>query len=436
MGEVGGDGSPIADDSANDKAWEWLDKRYPPRRMRTRTGIATCVALVIVACSHAFAREAYGLEVVASLVSMWLVWTASIAGHELGHAVAARVMGLRPFVLLAGGGPSIVRREVAGVAVDLGVLPGGGLTLIASDTLDARLKWRLFITYAGGPAISVALLALGLVAFPEQARAFQDDADRWIGPGTALVFVNGLILFTSVVPLPRPTDVISPRNDLTQMVTLPWVKPQTLESLVKTARGVAFFRYFQLRRYQAAFDEARRLLSEDPSNWMIRAHLADMLIFSRRHAEAAREYGALLDEPALSRQGVPPLGAALVANNYAWANFMQGGEQALDEAERATSKAINLVPNNPHVLGTRGAVLVARGEIEKGRELLERARKLHRGATERASNSACLALAAAAEGHRGEAERHFEQALRLDPDFELRSRVERVLRPSAVAADG
>jgi hypothetical protein len=215
---------------------------------------------------------------------------------------------------------------------------------MASSELVPRIKWRLFVTYASGPLVSVALLTVGLVAFPEQWRAFHDSNEPSLGPATALILVNGFILFTSVVPLPRSTDAGCPRNDLTQIVMLPWMKTAALEGLVKAARGATLYRFFQLRKYRAAFDEGRRRLAEDPADWMTRIQLADMLIFSRRYAEAASEYGVLLDEPALSAEGVPPLAAALVANNHAWASYMQGGDEMLDAADSASSKAVALVP--------------------------------------------------------------------------------------------
>jgi len=382
-------------------------------------------ALVVIVASVPFVMGRSGaLAFAASVVSLWIMWTTSVFLHELGHALGASLVGLRPFILVVGGGPSIVLREVAGVALDIGILPGDGLTLIAGDEVGPRIKWRLFFTYASGPAVSAALLAFGFVAFPEQWHAFRDGTQAWIGPAAALVLANGLLLFTSIVPLPRSTDVGTPRNDLLQILKLPWQKPRAFENLVKASRAVAVNRFFQLKRYQAAFNEAHRLLAEDPSNWVVRIQLADMLIFSRRYAEAAAEYGFLMDEPAFSAEGVPPLGAALVANNFAWASYMQGKKEAIVLADSASSKAIALAPNNPHVLGTRGAILVALGNLPEGRKLLERAKKLHRDEHSQASNVACLALAAAAEGRIEDARRLLEQALKLDPDCELSSRIE------------
>lgn len=435
MTEVSGDRTPTPDGSAAD-AWERLDRRYPPRRMRRRTGLILVAAFAAFAGVHAVLRESGALEFAASLGSLWMAFSISVLLHEIGHAVGAAAAGLQPFLVIAGGGRSLFLREVAGVAVDLGILPGSGMTLMAGSRLEPWLKWRLLVAYASGPAVSAALLATVLVGFPEQWESFQSSTDRWIGPATALILANGFLLLTSVVPLPRGNDVGSPRNDLTQILMLPWMKPEALALLVKVARAATMTRLFQLRRYQAAFDEGRRRLIEDPTAWEVRLQLADMLIFSRRYSEAATEYAALLDEPALFAKGVPTLAAAFVANNHAWANYMQGGREALDAADSSSSKAISLAPQNPYVLGTRGAVLVAKGEIDKGRELLERARALHRGAYERASNLACLALASAAEGRSAEARAFLERARKLDSDFELRARVERVLARVKSNVDG
>jgi Flp pilus assembly protein TadD len=335
---------------------------------------------------------------------------------------------------IAGAGPSLVLREVRGVAIDIGILPGDGLTLLASDTPLPGMKWRLLATFASGPIVSVALLVLGLVAFPDHIAAFLDGTDTWLTPATSLVIVNALLVFTSVVPMPRASDITSCRNDFTQIVLLPWMKPKALENLVKAARGATLVRMLLLRKYQAAYDEGRRQLALDPGNWSVRVQLADMLIFSRRHAEAAVEYDILWADPAIRGEGVPPLLAAMVKNNFAWANLLVGGSEALEAAELASSKAFATAPKNPSIVGTRGAVLIATGNVEAGRPLIERALKLHRDAHARASCYACLALAAAELGRRDEARRLLERVSKLDRDCELASRVELKLSLAAAPA--
>ena len=54
---------------------------------------------------------------------------------------------------------------------------------------------------------------------------------------------------------------------------------------------------------------------------------------------------------------------ALVANNYAWACYMLDDAALLDDADRASAEAHQQLPNAASILGTRGAVLVARGRV-------------------------------------------------------------------------
>jgi hypothetical protein len=113
---------------------------------------------------------------------------------------------------------------------------------------------------------------------------------------------------------------------------------------------------------------------------------------------------------------------------------MQGGDGALAAADAASAKAVGLLPKHPSIVGTRGAILVARGELREGRELLERARNGHRDARSRASNFACLGLASMAEARMGDARRYFDRARKLDPDCEVLARVERTSRGVAAAS--
>jgi hypothetical protein len=417
----------MANGEAQDTAWERLDARYPVRRMRTRRGLELLAFVASFAFLHAVLMDGGVLDAVLGGVWLWSALLLSVVAHELGHVLGARAAGLRPFILVAGGGPSLLLREVAGVAVDLGMLPGNGLTLMATSDLGPRVKWRLFVAYASGPVVSALLFAASLFGFPAEWEGFSDGGDPSIGPIPALVLANGLLLFTSIVPLPRGNEIGTPRNDLLQIFKLPSLKGSTLAALARADRAATTSRLFQLRQYRAAYEEGRRCLANKPQDWPVQLQLAEMLLFARRYPEAAREYAAVLAEPAFIAECSEPIGVALLNNNCAWADFMHGSQEALEAADSTSLKAITAFPKNPHFLGTRGAVLVASGRVEKGRALLNQALSLHRDARSRASVLACLALAAAVTAQDSEARRLLDSALKLDPDLELRSRIERTL---------
>jgi tetratricopeptide (TPR) repeat protein len=381
------------------------------------------LALAMAAIAYCLSRDAGVAELVMSALSLGLVWVGSVLAHELGHVAAARAVGLQTFILLVGAGPSLFRRQVAGVAVDIGCLPGSGLTMFASHP-QRSMKWRLLAGYAGGPLVSGTLFAAGSSVWPQHWMAIRNGDADWILPGAALVLVNGLLLFTSIVPMPTAKNAVSPRNDLLQMLTLPWLCEEQLAAVARAAEGAEFARHLVLRDYAAAFAAAHRRLQVDPANWMVRLQLADMLIFAGRYAEAAAEYGVLLAEPALAAKGIPPLARAMVANNHAWANYMLGDPAKIAAADRSSLEAISAAPDNPSVLGTRGAILLESGSLTEARKLLKRALRLHRDARSRASNLACLAIASARQGQRDEARIFVNRARQLDSDCDLLERAE------------
>src|SRR5688572_14917960 len=50
--------------------------------------------------------------------------------HELGHAFAGRVLGLRVWRIVVGAGPTLVKRKLFGTELHFGAIPIGGLTFL------------------------------------------------------------------------------------------------------------------------------------------------------------------------------------------------------------------------------------------------------------------------------------------------------------------
>jgi tetratricopeptide (TPR) repeat protein len=194
--------------------------------------------------------------------------------------------------------------------------------------------------------------------------------------------------------------------------------------------SVRLSRLLTLRRYQAAFVEARDCLASRPDDWVVRLFLAEMLIHARRYSESAAEYATLLEAPGFIAAKLPPLVVALVSNNYAWANVMLRDPQTLRLADVASAKALELATSNPSVLSTRGLVLVEMGEINEGSKLLKRSLKLHRQTAARATVLASLALASARQGRLDNARQLFKQASSADSGCELLARVQQELEVS------
>jgi len=285
-----------------------------------------------------------------------------------------------------------------------------------------RIKWRLLVTYAAGPLVTLALFC---------AATIQDGGSRrldWSSPAplplwTSMVFVNGYLLVTGLIPFPRADPTI-PRNDFLQIFLLPFMSQARIASLGVAEHSIEIGRLAALGNYEAAAQEARRVLRADPEDWIARTGLADLLVLAGAYGEATRHYSLLFEEGAVPAGALPRETRARLANNYAWALFMARGAGALERADRMSAEAMGSLPRVAWVRGTRGAILVDQGSIAEGEALIGYAYKHSSDRFARAANLACLAIAAARRGKRDEAQRFLARARRLDGECDLLARVE------------
>jgi tetratricopeptide (TPR) repeat protein len=396
------------------------------RGARSTPAFVVTVSLVVCSFIHGLARSSNLAQFGASLASLWVVFIGSVIAHEVGHLLGARAVKLRPIGLIAGGGPTIAR-VIAGIAVSVGLLPGNGLAVIVSERWQPLMKLRLLASYASGPAVSAALCIGSYSLFAEQWHDFVAAADRWLHPGPALVLVNALFLLTSIIPTAPAGDLGSVRNDLLQILALARMKPARLEALIMSDGAIDVTRHLILEDYEIALSKARDVLASTPASLNMRWQLATLTLIGRDYGAALLHHSLLRDDPALKAEGMPLYLSATVANNYAWSHYMLGEAGDLASAEAASREAIAVLPNNPSILGTRGAILVELGRTGEGRDLLERALKGTRNKSGRATNLAALSLLAAQLGNTREARSHLAQAERLDPDCELLPRAKAAL---------
>lgn len=125
-----------------------------------------------------------------------------------------------------------------------------------------------------------------------------------------------------------------------------------------------------LRLYRArwAADDRERALSElgewvsgNPDDSGAALVLAGGLLNVGRYDEATRRYEALAEQFPEN---------AVILNNLAWLYLTKDDERSVEFAERAHE----LAPNSPRVADTLGWILVQRGQVERGLELLEEAK--------------------------------------------------------------
>jgi putative PEP-CTERM system TPR-repeat lipoprotein len=178
---------------------------------------------------------------------------------------------------------------------------------------------------------------------------------------------------------------------------------QALALRPDTTTVLKTFRARQLGKLDDPSAPLQAWLRQRPEDFVVRTVLADEYLTGGQHRQAAEQYERITkDDP----------GKVGALNNLAWLYQSLGDERA----EATAARAYKVAPGSPAVADTYGWILVQRGKVEQGLELLKRA-------------------AAGAEGDPG-IEYHYAVALaRSGARTEARDRLARLVERSDGFAD-
>jgi membrane-associated protease RseP (regulator of RpoE activity) len=120
------------------------------------------------------------------LVHFWVVWSALLLVHEVGHAMGAWRQGLRVSRITAGAGPVLWRTQRGDTEIVLRLIPIAGITTFgpahatpsgaAAETHNGGIWGQELTTIAGGV---LATLAFGLAVAAAVAVRERSTGRRW-----------------------------------------------------------------------------------------------------------------------------------------------------------------------------------------------------------------------------------------------------------------
>ncbi|GAB4439255.1 MAG: hypothetical protein OHK0026_05010 [Rhodocyclaceae bacterium] len=149
----------------------------------------------------------------------------------------------------------------------------------------------------------------------------------------------------------------------------------------------------------------------NPKDGYVRNYLAERAQAAGDPAEAARQYKALLEQFPKN---------PVVLNNLAWASYEAKDAKALDYAEQANA----LAPGNPAIQDTLGWILVEKGELKRGLELLGQAVAK---APQAAELRLHLAKALLRGGRKEEARKELDALAKLGDKYPKQAEVAKIL---------
>lgn len=335
--------------------------------------------------------------------------------HELGHAVAGRIAGLREFGIEIGKGRIVYDFLFVGLHWRLRAIPVSGRAYGSPRHADFfKLRMSLFII--GGPLANVADLSLGIKLL-QLDKYFEGTVLYGYAPVLVFTLANIGLLPFSLWPYESKSGGSKMQND----ALLLWQVLRCDKATIEESPSFRYLREAQECQWKKDLVTAQKWIDEGlhklPKSAPLKFLAAANLSLQKRYAEASRRYALLIgrDKRASNLD-------VLLLNNIAFNSLLIGKPQFLRRADTCSRLVLERMPLVAHHKGTRGSVLVELGHYHEGMSLLYSAMKLHPEKGEQALNACYLGIAEARQGNLVESRNYFNIARRLDPDCVLLSR--------------
>jgi Flp pilus assembly protein TadD len=346
-----------------------------------------------------------------------LIVATHIALHEGGHALVARLLGLRVPRIDVGIGRRVARWRWRSTSISVHAFPLLGLTYLGADRVSG-LKWRLWLTILAGPVVT-ALIAIGALAALDASVTEVFWPQHAVLTRPAILEMVGFqaIWFLVINLLPLQVLHMGFRSDGTQLLHIPTADAGQIEELrvlpaVHEAEELA-----ERDQFDAAYHVIRRAMETAPDSRVLRHSLALMLM----RCEQLHEARTLMLELLKDAGSFEALG---IRNNVAWIDFLIHADDLREEADENSALVLTRFKDAGFALGTRGAVLGWLGRHDEAIEMLQQAYVRNSSDAHRALNACSLACSLAATGRTDEAKRWFERARASHPSSPLLRRAE------------
>jgi tetratricopeptide (TPR) repeat protein len=345
-----------------------------------------------------------------------VILVASIALHEGGHALVARLLRLRVPRIDIGIGRRVARWRWRRTSISIHAFPLLGVTYLGADRV-AGLRWRLWLTILAGP-ITTALIAIGALAVLDVGITDAFWPQHAVLAGPAIIELVAFQAIWSLVVNLLPVEFHAGfSSDGLQLLRIPTVDSRQLEELRVLPAVLEAEELSECGQFEAAHAVIRRELETAPDSWALRNSLALMLM----HREQLHEARVLMLELLKDDDSIQSL---VIRNNVAWVDFLINADEFREEANDNSRLVLTRFKDAAFALGTRGAVLGWLGRHDEAIAMLQQAYLRNNSDVNRALNACSLACSFAATGRVGEARRWVERARASHPGSALLGRAE------------
>jgi tetratricopeptide (TPR) repeat protein len=360
---------------------------------------------------------------VATPLNIVLLWVAGfgisygmIAAHELGHAAAARLVGIEITTINIGHWRRLFAFQWRKVEIVVRAAPSTGYVTLrpSPNLLSAPRMVPMLLAGVATEMGIVAVAALG--SFPVAIQSFRDLLEVFCR--ISIVCLGGFHAIANLWPTDTAIGGEAHATDGAQLLRF-WkarserpAEREVLSELMEIDRLIA------AKRFTDARDRASGLAEKHPAQRQFRQVLAAIHAECGATEKAEAIWRELLTGPDLTKNKLAEL-----LDSLCCLPLYHGRMDLLREADAWSNEALRYVPEAITLKGTRGGVLVELGRIDEGLVFLTDVMKKSECRIDHAITAAYLAKAFAVKGNRQESQRWLEKARAVDAEHRVVRRI-------------
>ncbi len=283
-------------------------------------------------------------------------------------------------------------------------------------------KTRMWFYISGGLVVQILLAILCYLILGE--NGFLDSIHPksifiQIAPITDFHYANAFLFFINIIPSKLNLPTGPAHTDGYRLLTIPFTKSEGLDELGLLFEELEAIECIRLEKFNEALKKYEKFQKIKPDNFLINVNMGQIQL-AKGNLEIARNmFVEVLErietekpEKKIDEQNYERF-RYILYNNIAWTNIVYFREDLLEQADDYSKKALNSSPNFPAFLGTRGAVLIRKGQVKEGIELLKKAYKYHSDDSARSAELMLMGIGEAKLGNKKQSLLRLEQARKI-----------------------
>jgi len=281
----------------------------------------------------------------------------AIVLHEIGHLLFAKLVGGRPRRIVLGKKHKIIQTTIAGVKVVLHSDFNSGLAYAAFDNLTS-IRLKLFLFYSGGFLTNFCIAGITYLLFD-----FQMNISNAINIVYAVFLSNLITGVVSLIPYTSTYNGIKQASDGRLIFNIPSYKKEDLLTLSNTNQLLDAYDLMELQKYGEAIPiyEEYRDKVRDAQHININIAIAYLKLGNYEKSLLFLETLIPIRDDATSFY------KSTIYNGLAW-NYLLLNR--IDDADKYSDIAYKSNYKDKNIKGTRAAVLITKGQFEKGKDLI------------------------------------------------------------------